>query len=105
MFRLCGGDREPFKEGVLELLNFTERVYLPTAVGYADFQRKTTPYLVSASTTRYGVIFLCPTAILSLSGAVGHGILHKTVGRGLAPAENERLPQTARLAQSERCKN
>ena len=77
MFRLCGGDQEPFKEGFLELLNFTERVYLPTAVGYADFQAKTTPYLVSASTTRYGVIFLCPTFGRV---AVDVGFLHIFVG-------------------------
>ena len=24
-FRLCGGDQEPFKEGFLELLNFSKR--------------------------------------------------------------------------------
>ena len=31
MFRPCEGDQEPFKEGFLELLNFTKGVYLPTA--------------------------------------------------------------------------
>ena len=71
-----------FCKSFLDLQNFTKLVWLthrPSA--YTDSQIKTTPYLVSASTTRYGVIFICPT---SRPCAVGREILHSPC-RGRRP--------------------
>jgi len=46
----------------LNFKNFKKRVcFTHRPVGFADSQTKTMPYHVSASTTWYGIIFICPT--------------------------------------------
>ena len=72
MFLPCEGDQEPFENGSWNSETFLNGCSYPPPVGVTDSQRKITPYLVSASTTRYGVIFLCPT---SRPCAVGREIL------------------------------